>query len=161
MIQKLKPFIPLIVIVSIILLFTAGMQFSFGETWHDAMRFFMAFFFLIFGFFKVINIKGFAAAYRTYDLIAQRSLWYAYAYPFFELALGFAYLFNLYPFITNVATFILMSISAVGVLMELSKGKEITCACLGVVFKIPMTWVTLAEDLLMAGMALAMILTRR
>lgn len=161
MIQKLKPFIPLIVIVSIILLFTAGMQFSFGETWHDAMRFFMAFFFLVFGFFKIINIKGFAAAYRTYDLIAQRSLWYAYLYPFLELALGVAYLFNLFPMSTNVATAVLMSVSAVGVLIELSKGKEITCACLGVVFKIPMTWVTLAEDLLMAIMALAMILTRR
>jgi hypothetical protein len=46
-----------------------------------------------------------------------------------------------------------MLVSAAGVARELWKGREIMCACLGVVFKIPMTYVTLLEDLLMAAMA--------
>jgi hypothetical protein len=52
----------------------------------------------------------------------------------------------------------LMLVSAVGIGMELAKKKEIQCACLGLVFNIPMTYVTLAEDLLMALMALLMLM---
>ena len=51
-----------------------------------------------------------------------------------------------------------MAISSIGVAIELSKKKEIMCACLGVVFKLPMTYVTLLEDLLMAAMALIMLI---
>lgn len=79
-------------------------------------------------------------------------------YPFLEITLGIAYLFNLYPIVTNIATLILMTVSSIGVAQELSKNKTIICACLGTVFKIPMTYVTLFEDLLMAGMALLAII---
>jgi len=93
-----------------------------------------------------------------YDLIAKRSETYALAYPFIELSLGFCYLFRCYlPFI-NIITLMVMLVSAAGVAAELYKGKEITCACLGLVFKFPMTYVTLAEDLLMAAMAATMLL---
>jgi hypothetical protein len=50
-----------------------------------------------------------------------------------------------------------MLISALGVANELRKKQTIMCACLGTVFKIPMTYVTLFEDLLMASMALYML----
>ncbi len=61
------------------------------------------------------------------------------------------------PFETNVFTLALMFVSAAGVFNELRKGKTVICACLGAVFKIPMTYETLAEDLIMAIMALAML----
>jgi hypothetical protein len=50
-----------------------------------------------------------------------------------------------------------MLIGAAGVWRELRKNNQIPCACLGVVFKIPMTWVTFIEDVAMAAMAAAMI----
>jgi hypothetical protein len=56
----------------------------------------------------------------------------------------------------SVATFILMALGAIGVSRALSNKQEIPCACLGVVFTVPMTYVTLGEDILMAVMALAM-----
>lgn len=156
---KIKDFLPLIIIFSIIILATFIRVYLAGN-WeiHLILNSFMAFFFLIFSCFKIINLKNFAQAYSEYDLIAKQSKLYAFIYPFIEFTLGILYLFNFYPFYTNVITLIIMSISALGVAKELSKGKQIVCACLGAVFKIPMTYVTLAEDLLMALMALVMLI---
>lgn len=154
---QLKNFLPLIVTISIIIAITFVHQWHYGFNIHEAMRIFMASFFLIFGAFKIMNLAGFAKAYSVYDIIAQRFYFYGYVYPFLELGLGFAYLYNYKPYTTNVFTLILMLVSALGVFNELAKGKEIMCACLGVVFKIPMTYVTLVEDLLMAVMAFIML----
>jgi hypothetical protein len=51
-----------------------------------------------------------------------------------------------------------MGIGAIGVYIKLLKKEEIPCACLGTVFKVPMIWVTLAEDLLMVAMAVIMLI---
>lgn len=155
---RVKDFMPLCIIIVCILGITVTHQLYTGWNMHEAMRIFMAAFFLVFGFFKVINLKGFAQAYAMYDLIAQQVFAYGYIYPFIEISLGFSYYFNWNPQLTNIVTFFLMMISALGVFNELRKGKKVMCACLGVVFKIPMTYVTLAEDLLMAFMALWMLL---
>lgn len=156
---SIQDFIPLIIILSLVLLATCAKLFIFGPaTMHGFMTSFMAFFFLIFGGLKAINLTKFAEAYAMYDLIAQRSKSYALAYPFIELGLGFSFLFGWYPMTTNIITLILMTISAVGVAATLLKGQHIMCACLGAIFKIPMTYVTLAEDLLMAIMAFIMII---
>ncbi len=154
-----RDFIPLIIIFATICVFTLVRQFLHGS-WDmmNAMNDFMAGFFLVFGTFKIINLPKFVTAYKEYDLLAKRSTAYAYLYPFIEIGLGLAYLFRLMPLATNIITYIVMLFSAIGVAMSLSKGQELTCACLGVVFKLPMTYVTLFEDMLMAGMALGMLL---
>ena len=154
-----RDFLPLIIIFACIILFTALRQFMAGS-WEliNSMNDFMAAFFIIFGVFKIINWHAFAEAYAMYDIIAQRSTIYAYAYPLIEVGLGLAYLFRIYPIATNLITFIVMLISSIGVALELLKKRSIVCACLGVVFKIPMTYVTLIEDILMAGMALGVLL---
>ncbi len=153
----LKDFLPLIIIFSIIGLIVLIHQLYYGWNVMECMRIVMASFFLIFGFFKIINLAGFAKAYHMYDLIAQRFYWYGYTYPFLELSLGVAYLFKWRPLEVNIFTLILMLVSAAGVFNELRKGKTVICACLGAVFKVPMTYVTLAEDLIMAIMALVML----
>ncbi len=156
---SLRDFLPLIIIFIIIFLFTVIRQWN-RESWHvmNGMYDFMAAFFIIFGTFKLINWRGFAEAYATYDIIAHRSSTYAYAYPILEVGLGLAYLFRIYPLATNLITFSVMLISSIGVALELVKKRSIVCACLGVVFKIPMTYVTLLEDILMAAMAFGMLL---
>ena len=154
-----RDFLPLIILFAIITGLTLlRYYYEVDGNLYSVMSDFMGFFFLIFGGFKIINLKGFAKAYQEYDIIAKKSLAYAYLYPFLEITLGIAYLMHWNPFITNLATLILMSVSAIGVGIELSKGKTIVCACLGTVFKVPMTYVTLLEDLLMAGMALWILL---
>lgn len=153
----LKNFMPLFILFGCITGITALHQWWYGGDLKEAMRIFMASFFIIFGFFKVINLKGFVQAYRMYDLPAQYISWYAYVYPFIELLLGFAYFFSWNLLVINAITIVLMIISAIGIFNALRKKQTIMCACLGVVFKVPMTYVTLLEDILMALMAATML----
>lgn len=122
------------------------------------MNSFMAGFFLVFSFFKLLNLKGFAEGYSTYDVIARRIPVYGYIYPFIELALGIAYLTGFDFMFTNVATLIVMSISSIGVIQSLVNKTNFQCACLGTIIKLPLSKVTLFEDLLMVAMSVVMIL---
>ena len=154
----IKDFLPLISLFILITSSSVLWVLVSEEGFMRWMEVFMALFFIIFSLFKILNLNGFKDAYRMYDVIAMRYPSYGYVYPFLELGLGALYLFALYPFATNMATLVLMSASAWGVYLKLRKKEKIMCACLGVVFKVPMTWVTLIEDLLMAGMAFVMLL---
>ncbi|MBC7772939.1 MAG: cation transporter [Pyrinomonadaceae bacterium] len=125
-----------------------------GESsWHTFMLDFMAGFFLVFSFFKLLDLRGFADAYQSYDIVARRSRSYALIYPFLELALGIAYLVRFQPMATNIATLVLMLVGSIGVLRAVMDRKAIRCACLGTALNLPMTTVTLVEDLGMAAMA--------
>lgn len=150
----IRTFIPLLVILAGISLTTVLMQWE--QTRFDlatAMRYFMGNYLIVFGFFKASNLSSFATAYATYDLLAARSRAYGLLYPFLELTLGFMYLQNISPLAVQVFTLVLMSFSSAGVLQALRVGRKITCACLGTYFNLPMTYVSLLEDLLMAVMA--------
>jgi copper chaperone CopZ len=121
------------------------------------MRHFMSGFFLIFSFFKMLNLKGFKESYMMYDLIAKKFPAWGYIYAFTELLLGIAFLVNFNPIITNSVTFIVMTISILGVLQTVLNKKTIKCACLGSVFNLPMSTVTIIEDGLMIAMSLGML----
>ncbi len=156
--RPLKDFLPLIIIFGAIIVFTVLMTIFVNTKLEFAMRMMMGSFFLVFGFFKIINLKAFADAYSTYDIIAMRSKFYAFLYPFLELLVAIFYLANIGGIYRDIFTFILMVVSSLGVIRKLKMKEEIPCACLGMVFKLPMTWVTLIEDVLMAVEAFIMIL---
>ncbi len=122
------------------------------------MRHFMAGFFLVFSFFKMLNIRAFASSYAMYDLLAMRWQTYGLIYPFIELSLGIAYLTDYKPYTTNLITLIVMAFSSLGVIQSVMNKQKIRCACLGTVFNLPMSTVTIIEDLLMAGMAAWMLI---
>ncbi len=113
----------------------------------------MGAFFLAFSFFKLLDLPGFADNYRSYDVVAKRVPAHGYVYPFIELLLSFAYVTALQPFVTNLATLLVMSVSSVGVIQSLRSRRKIRCACLGTVFNLPMSTVTLVEGGLIVAMA--------
>lgn len=154
----LRNFLPLIIIGAIIVLFTVIKQIISGFNINHAMYDFMGGFFIIFSSFKIMNLRGFAEAYSMYDIIAKRFMYYAYIYPFIEFALGIMYVMRFQLMAANYVTLLLMIVSSIGVGYELAQNKQIMCACLGAVFKIPMTYVTLAEDVIMGTMALMMLI---
>jgi len=127
--------------------------------WMRWMNHFMAGFFLMFSFFKMLNLKGFADSYATYDLVAKKWHGWGYIYAFTELALGIAFLTAFNPLLTNAITFIVMTISIIGVLQSVLNKRKIKCACLGDVFNLPMSTITIIEDALMIGMSCIMLLT--
>lgn len=121
------------------------------------MQYFMAGFFLVFSFFKLLNIRGFAEGYRTYDVVAKHIPAYGFIYPFIELALGLAFLTGFRPVLANTVTLVVMGISTIGVAQSLLKKTPFQCACLGTVIKLPLSKVTLVEDVLMVAMSAAML----
>lgn len=149
--HTIKDFLPLIGIIVVVGVLTTVSVWQFAA---DPMLAFMGWFFLVFGALKVLRIHDFVVAYKEYDIVAEKSTTYAYIYPFLELGFGLSYLFvwKIQP--VSAVVVLVMLIGAYGVFRKLRKKEEVPCACLGTVFKVPMTWVTLVEDLLMAGMAL-------
>ncbi len=129
-----------------------------GISVNETMRYFMAGFFLVFSFFKLLDLSAFASAYANYDLIAKRWRGWGFVYPFAELTLGACYLSNIGGQILHMVTFLLMSFSAIGVIQSVLNKTKIRCACLGTVFQLPMSTITIVEDLGMALMALLMLL---
>lgn len=121
------------------------------------MNVFMAGFFLVFSFFKMLNLSAFAESYAMYDIIAQKWKGWGYVYAFVELGLGLAYLTHFNQLITNWVTLVVMSVSIIGVLQSVLNKQKIRCACLGAVFNLPMSTVTIIEDALMIAMSAAML----
>ncbi|HRP63709.1 MAG TPA: cation transporter [Phycisphaerales bacterium] len=158
--QPSESLYPLVLIVGYILGVVILIALATGN-WaaEPMMRHFMAGFFIVFSFFKMLDLPGFVTAYRDYDIPARAFPAWAWAYPFVELGLGIAYLLALAPIATNVITLVVMLVGAIGVLKALLDKKRIRCACLGTALNLPMTKVTLIEDLTMAAMAGAMLLT--
>lgn len=93
-----------------------------------------------------------------YDVIAKKWQAWGWVYPFVELGLGIAYLMHWAPFVTNLITFIIMGVSIIGVLQTVLAKRAIRCACLGDVFNLPMSTVTVIEDGLMIAMSAVMVI---
>ncbi len=159
----LATYSPLLLIIGYILGAVLLVQLGHGGvkaiTVDETMRYFMAGFFLVFSFFKLLDINAFADAYIGYDLLARRWRGWALIYPFVELVLGMAYLAHLDGPLLNGITVVVMGFSAIGVIQAVTSKRRIQCACLGAVFKLPMSTVTIVEDLGMVAMALWMMMT--
>jgi len=151
---------PLLLVFFYILLVTLAVEVANGEFHlHRFMPNFMAGFFLVFSFFKLLDIAGFASSYGMYDLLAKRIPTYGFIYPFIELGLGAAYLLGYRPMLINAITLVVMTFSSIGVIFAVMNKQKIRCACLGTGFNLPMTTVTIIEDLLMAAMAAWMLIS--
>lgn len=150
---------PVLLIFAYITGITLLVEWINGEfIWMRWMHYFMAGFFLVFSFFKLLNLNGFADSYNTYDVIAKKWKGWGYMYAFIELGLGIAFLINLKPILTNSITFVIMSISIIGVLQSVLNKRKIKCACLGDVFNLPMSTITIIEDALMILMSVITLL---
>lgn len=154
-----RDYVPLLVL----LLVTALAAWAKNQTYvgtvgslHYWMHDFMGLLLVIFSMLKLFDLARFADGFQMYDLLAKPWRPYAYAYPFVELMLGLAYLAGWQPRVLYAATIALMLFGALGVFRALARGLEVNCACMGNILKVPLSRVTLIEDLGMALMALVM-----
>ncbi len=157
--SKIISYQPLIVIILLAVLASVALGLS-GQGF-SAMRFmnhFMGIFFLIFAMLKLFDISAFAKGFSMYDLIAKRFAAYGFIYPFIELGLGLLYLSGRYSDFTNLATIVVMSVGAVGVVSSIRNGLKVNCACLGTVLNVPLSTVSILENVGMGLMAAVMYL---
>jgi copper chaperone CopZ len=110
---------------------------------------FMTGFFLVFSFFKLLDVKAFAESFQMYDLLAAKLPVYGKIYPFIELGLGILCLIHFQPNFVYLADIIIMGFGALGVIQSVLDKRKIRCACLGSVFNLPMSTITIIENSLM------------
>ena len=118
---------------------------------------FMGLFYVVFSFFKFLDLKGFPESFRMYDPLAKVIPAYGWVYPFIELALGLLFLMRFQITIALVATIVILGITTFGVARTLLDKKSIRCACLGTALKLPMTEATFIENAIMLVMAVTML----
>jgi len=117
----------------------------------------MGLFYIVFSFFKMLDLKGFPDSFSMYDPLAKKVPLYANVYPFLETALGLMFLMRFETTIALWVTILILGVTTVGVTKTLLDKKSIRCACLGTALKLPMTEATFIENAIMIVMALLMI----
>ena len=154
--SKLQQLKPLLIILSYISVASIMMNY---KNWNlsGAMLDFMGLFFIVFSFFKMLDLKGFPKSFKMYDPLAKKFPLYGSIYPFIETALGLMFLMRLEVRIALIITLVVLGITTIGVTKALLDKKSIRCACLGTVLKLPMTEATFIENMIMIVMALLML----
>lgn len=155
---KLSNYKPLLLVIAYVVGATTIAESIHGSfVWPRAMNYFMGFFFLGFAFFKLLDIPAFADSFSSYDVVAKRSRGYALAYPWIEFVLGVLFISGALPVVANGVTAVIMAIGLVGVVGAVFRKQTIQCACLGTVFNLPMSVVTIVENSVMLAMAIVML----
>lgn len=128
-----------------------------GGDWRSGMLDFMGLFYIVFSFFKFLDLKGFPESFRMYDPLAKAIPFYGWIYPFLELGLGLMFLMRFELSLSLAITIVILGITTIGVIRTLVDKKSIRCACLGTALKLPMTEATLIENAVMILMAIIML----
>ena len=124
----------------------------------EFMLTFMGLFYVVFSFFKLLDVKGFAMSFSMYDPLAKTIPSYGLVYPFIELALGIFFLMRFQIVAALLITLVILGVTTIGVTKSLLDKKAIKCACLGAVLNLPMTKATFIENTIMIVMAIFMLI---
>lgn len=152
--QQLKP---LFIIFAYITIASVLLHYK-NWDWSTFMLDFMGLFYIVFSFFKILDLKGFPKSFKMYDPLAKAVPFYGKIYPFLELALGVFFLMRIQISLALIFTISILGITTVGVTKALLNKKTIQCACLGTVLKLPMTKATFIENTIMIIMAIIMLI---
>lgn len=145
---------PLFVVFIFILLVSTAFQLSLPLfSAHLFMNHIMAGFFIGLSFFKFLDLKAFAESFSNYDPIAKRFLNYGYIYPFVEFILGLSFISGFWLMQAQFLTLILLSVTTIGVAKKLRTKSQFECACLGTSFSLPLSNLTIAENVVMILMS--------
>ena len=155
--SKLQQLKPLLIILTYISVASILMNY---KNWNssEAMLDFMGLFYIVFSFFKMLDLKGFPESFRMYDPLAKRLPIYGRIYPFIETGLGLMLLMRYEVKIALIITLFVLGVTTIGVTKTLLDKKSIRCACLGTVLKLPMTEATFIENIIMIVMAISMLI---
>ncbi len=134
----------------------SGLQ---GFAWEEWIRWFMGGVLINLGSFKLINYELFVALFPSFDLIARRYKYYAFAYPFIEVILGGLFIMNGNLFPVGLATFALMAVSTIGALKSFMHGEiGLRYGCMGSLLRMSFLTVYVIEDIMVLVTAVIFLL---
>lgn len=128
-----------------------------GMDTYSFFQYGLGYFFLVFGYFKCMDLKGFAHHFCQYDLIAKRAPVYGSIYPFIEVGLGFLYLYGIAIQTVAILTIILIVVRGVGIVNATRAKDTIMCGCMGTAALFPINWATICANFATVGAAVYLI----
>lgn len=155
--SKWKQLQPLFLIFSYLIVASLLLNLKEGN-WQSGMLDFMGLFYIVFSFFKFLDLKGFPESFQMYDPLARIIPFYGWIYPFLELGLGLMFLMRWQIPLALAITLVVLGITTIGVTKSLMDKKSIRCACLGTALNLPMTEATFIENAIMIAMAVIMLM---
>ncbi|ULC59247.1 cation transporter [Flaviramulus sp. BrNp1-15] len=155
--SDLQQLFPLFLIFAYIIIASSLINYKSGNA-NDFMLDFMGLFYIVFSFFKLLDLKGFPESFKMYDPLAKAFPFYGWIYPFIEVALGLMFLMRFQVPFALIVTLVVLGITTIGVTKTLLDKKSIQCACLGTALKLPMTKATFIENSIMIVMAIIMLI---
>ena len=145
---------PILLALLIVTISSLSLQTAYGTfNWNNWFTTYMGVFFIVFSFLKLLSVKGFSVTFSKYDIFAKKIPMFAVSYPFIELLLGVAFLTQTLLIAANILTLIFMVSQSIGVIKVLQSKQEIQCACLGSSINLPISYLTLLENIVMVLMA--------
>ena len=151
-----RPVLALFIITALMALATSYAFFSTVFTGR-ALGWFISFSMTVLAFLKLQNVEGFSTMFLNYDLLAKRWVPYSYIYPFAEALAGILMIAGVFNWISIPVALFIGIIGAISVFKAVYIDKrELKCACVGGDSNVPLGFVSLTENLMMIGMALAM-----
>ena len=152
--QQLKPLFVILFYITVASILLHRQDWNISEMMID----FMGLFFIVFSFFKMLDVRGFASSFSMYDPIAKVFPSYALVYPFIETILGIMLLMRYNVTVALIATIIILGFTTYGVTKTLLSKRTIKCACLGTALDLPMTEATFIENAIMIVMSILMLI---
>lgn len=146
-------YLPLVILVACAALAATARASVTGIDRTGWMHDFMGVFLLVFALLKLFDLPAFASGFAKYDLLAGVVRPWGFVYPLVELGLALGFLARWNPALLHPATVVVMVFGALGVLRSLVRGDDLDCVCMGSILDVPLSVVTLTEDLGMAAMA--------
>ncbi len=151
---------PVIVLFCVAALLSVAVSIAFGSTsWIGLIERFIAFLMVLLGVQKLQDLSQFTTGFVQYDLIAQRDVRYGYIYPFIETGAG---LLMLGSWGTWAVAPVVLFTSVAGLISivkaVLVEKRDLECACTGGGDGVPLGFLSMTENVLMAAMAVWMMI---
>ncbi|MCL9685632.1 glutaredoxin [Legionella maioricensis] len=156
---KEKSYLPVIVLFAVTALMALATSYAFFGTVFTtrALSWFISFSMAVLALLKLQNVEGFSTMFLNYDLLAKRWVPYSYIYPFAEALAGILMIAGVFNWISIPVALFIGTIGAISVFKAVYIDKrELKCACVGSDSNVPLGFISLTENLMMIGMALAM-----
>lgn len=150
---------PVIYLFAVAALTALALSFGFlgGIAW-QTLGWFISISMILLGMQKLRDVESFTTMFLNYDLLARRWVPYAYVYAFVETGAGILMTGMLLTWLAAPAALVIATIGAVSVFKAVYVDRrELKCACVGGGSNVPLGFVSLTENLMMMGMAIAML----
>jgi glutaredoxin len=107
---------------------------------------------------KLQDLVAFSNQFITYDLLAMRHVRYAYFYPFAEAYAGLGMLASFPAYLVAPISLTIGTVGAISVVKAVYIDKrELKCACVGGNSDLPLGFISLTENIAMAGAGIYML----